>query len=83
MRELFERASHALGMDESFLGRLQRPLRAAVRNGCLARFQNRLSDEPRCVEADGTARERTLQHFNPLTLQRLPCPITTLSSTMF
>jgi hypothetical protein len=38
-------------MDESVLGRLLRSLCAPLRNGHLARFQNRLSDEARCVEA--------------------------------
>ena len=52
LRELFKPAPYALGVDESVLGRLQRSLRAAVCDGYLARFQNRLSDEARCVEAE-------------------------------
>jgi hypothetical protein len=37
---------------EFVLGRIDRSLRAPVRDGYLARFQNRLSDEARCVEAE-------------------------------
>jgi hypothetical protein len=51
MRQLFQPPPHALGMDESVLGRLLRSLCAPLLDGHLARFQNRLSDEARCVEA--------------------------------
>ena len=49
---IFETHIHAVGVAQSVLGRLYRSVCAAVRNGNLDRFQNRLSDEPRCVEAD-------------------------------
>jgi hypothetical protein len=66
LRELSESPPHALGVGKSVLGRLYRSLCAALRHGNLARFQNRVSDEARCVEADQMTRERMLQRFNPL-----------------
>ena len=52
LRDLFQSSPHAVGVVESVLGPFFGSLRAPVRNGNLARFQNRLSDEARCVEAD-------------------------------
>ena len=40
LRELFQPASHALGVAESVLGRLHRSLRATLRNWHLARLAN-------------------------------------------
>ena len=48
---MFKPPPHALGMAQSILGGLCRSLRPPVCDGCLARFQNRLSDEARPVEA--------------------------------
>ena len=40
LRELLEPASHALGVDESVLGRLHRPVRASLFDGDLARLED-------------------------------------------
>jgi len=42
MCELFQSPPHALGMDELVLGWFRRSLRAALCNGDLARFSDRL-----------------------------------------
>jgi hypothetical protein len=54
-------------MDESILGRLVRSLYTPLLNGHLARFQNRLSDEARCVEAPPrSSNAELMQAIGPL-----------------
>jgi hypothetical protein len=66
--ELLQSPSHALGMAQFVLGRLFRSVRSPLLDGCVARSENRLSDEARCVEADRISHEHPLQRFNSLTL---------------
>jgi hypothetical protein len=40
LRELLEPPPHALGVDESVLGRLHRPVRASLFDGDLARLED-------------------------------------------
>jgi hypothetical protein len=54
-------------MDESILGRLFRSLCTPLLNGHLARFENRLSDEARCVTAPPrSSNAELMQAIGPL-----------------
>src|ERR1700722_5362467 len=59
--EPLERAPYALGVDELVLGRLHRPVRAALFNGDLARLEDLLNHQFFTTKTQRTQRIRTTE----------------------